>query len=186
MRRFGRPAIVLVLSAVAACGGGSPQEKGTPGAGCPHPTGIVSVGEPIPANCSLERLDGGVLKLADLKGKPAVINFWASWCTFCISEMPGIQKVFAALGGRVAIVGADLLGVQGETKTAATTFGRSTKVKYPLVYDAGGLLYGHFSARPVMPTTIIVNAKGIVVDRLFGPLTERQLRSLLRKDVGLA
>lgn len=185
MTRAARLSTLVLVAALGAC----PADKPPAALGqCPRPTGIISVGEPIPAECTLERLDGGSLRLADLRGKPAVINFWASWCTFCIDEMPGFQKVFASLGGRVAFVGADLLGVEGETKGAATTFGRSTGVRYPLVYDREGLLYGHFAAaaRPIMPTTIIVNARGIVVDRLFGPLTEQQLRELLHKSLGVA
>jgi peroxiredoxin len=168
---------VAVLCVLTAC---PKNDSPTAVATCPHPQGITSVGEPIPKDCSLERLEGGTLHLADLVGRPSVINFWAAWCTFCIAEMPEFQKAYAAFGSRVQFVGADLIGIQGETKSVARTFGAKTGVKYPLVFDAGGLLYGHFSAQLVMPVTIFVKANGIVAFRQFGPLTEKKIRDLLR------
>jgi thiol-disulfide isomerase/thioredoxin len=169
-------AIALAFSALA-CSGDRPASTS---ASCPKPKGLTSVGETIPKDCVLERLEGGTLRIGDLVGKPAVINFWAAWCTFCIDEMPDFQKVFAATGAKVSFVGADLLNVDGETRAVARTFAAKTKVRYPLVYDAGGLLYGHFSAQLIMPVTIFVNDKGAVAFRQFGPLTESRIREILR------
>lgn len=170
-------AAVAVLCALAACAKDPPTASA---ASCPKPEGITSVGEPIPSECSFERLDGGILRLASLKGKPAVINFWAAWCTFCIAEMPDFQKVYAALGSKVQFVGADLIGVQGETKAIARTFAGRTGAKYPLVFDTDANLYGHFSARLLMPVTIFVRADGVVAFRQFGPLNEKKIRDLLK------
>lgn len=147
---------------------------------------MVSVGEAVPAACSFERIGGGTLRLADLAGRPALINFWASWCTFCIEEMPAFQRVYASLGGRVEFVGADLLDVQGETRGAAEQFAASTGVRYPLIYDDGGLLYAHFSAQLLMPVTIFVRGDGIVAHRRFGPLDDAMLRALLAEHLGVA
>ena len=178
------PAVAIAAAMLfAGCGSGDagPPE---PTARC-SPEGLVSVGETIPVGCAFERMDGGIFRLSDLAGKPSVINFWASWCTFCIEEMPAFQKVYAAFGGRLEIVGADLLGVDGETSGAAETFGRSTGVRYPLIYDEGGLLYAHFSARLIMPVTIFVRPDGFVAYRQFGPLSETALRDILSKELGL-
>ena len=153
---------------------------------CPAPQGTTSVGEPIPKDCTLEILSGGTLRLASLVGKPSVINFWAAWCTFCIAEMPDFQKVYADLSSKVEFVGADLIGIQGETKSVARTFANKTGVKYPLVFDLDAKLYGHFSARLVMPVTIFVRADGIVAFRQFGPLTEKKIRELLRTKLRVA
>ena len=173
----------VALIAVGACG--TSPTGGIRGVSCPKPQGVVSVGEMIPSDCALERMAGGVFRIGDLVGKPAVINFWAAWCTFCVEEMPGMQKVYASFGGRVSFVGADLLGVQGETRGAARSFGRSTGVRYPLVFDTGAVLYSHFSARLVMPVTIFVKSNGRVAFRQFGPLTEAQIRTLLRTKLSV-
>ena len=124
--------------------------------------------------------------MSDLRGRPAVINFWASWCTYCIEEMPGFQRLFDAFGGRVEFVGINLLDVQGETRAAAERFAKSTGVRYLLAYDRGGRLDGHVSARLVMPVTVLLNDQGIVVHRQFGPLNEKQLRELLEEKLDLA
>jgi thiol-disulfide isomerase/thioredoxin len=177
-RRIGALVTSLALGlTIVACSGDKPP---TPVGSCPKPNGITSVGETIPKECTLERLEGGTLRLSALVGKPLVINFWAAWCTFCIAEMPDFQKVYATIGNRVSFVGADLLNVDGETRDNAKTFAAKTKVRYPLVYDTGGLLYGHFSAQLIMPVTIFVRADGVVAYRQFGPLTEQRIREILR------
>jgi thiol-disulfide isomerase/thioredoxin len=179
-------ALVAGLALVACAGqGGAPRASATSLPPC-RPTGVVSVGERIPTGCAFERLDGGVLRLSSLLGKPAVINFWASWCTFCIDEMPAFERVHEALGDRVTFVGADLLGVQGETRSLARDFARRTGVRYVLVFDEGGMLYGHFSAQLLMPVTIFVRPDGVVAHRRFGPLDEAKLRELLRTHLGVA
>ena len=92
-------AVALVLF-LCSCGAREPRAAA---AGCPDPKGLTSVGETIPKECTLERISGGALSFGQLVGKPAIINFWASWCTFCIAEMPDFQKVHAALGNKVTI-----------------------------------------------------------------------------------
>lgn len=145
----------------------------------------MSIGETLPLACEFERLDGQTFALRDLTGRPLVINFWAAWCTFCIDEMPDFQAVYAQRRDRVEFLGMDLLDVKGETRGAARRFARSTGVRYPLAYDAAGLLYAHFSLRLLMPTTIFVDARGIVRFRQFGPLDAPRLRDLLRQHLGI-
>jgi cytochrome c biogenesis protein CcmG, thiol:disulfide interchange protein DsbE len=173
-------ALALVL--LASCTGGDPQGLS---ARCPKPSGLISIGEPIPGGCQLERLNGGLLRLADLKGKPAVINFWATWCTFCIDEMPAIEAASLPLRNRVAVIGADLLNVDGETRGAAESFAKKTGVTYDLVYDRGGILFGNFSGQLLLPVTIFVKPNGIVAYRQFGPLTESTLTALITKHLGV-
>ena len=181
----GRLAIIMTAGALCVLTACAKNDGPKAGAKCPRPQGITSVGEEIPADCTLELLGGGTLRLGDLKGKPAVINFWAAWCTFCIAEMPQFQKAYAAFGDRVSFIGADLIGIQGETKGVAKTFAAKTGVRYPLVYDTGAVLYGHFSAQLVMPVTIFVRSNGVVAFRQFGPLTEAKIRELARTKLGV-
>lgn len=178
-----KPAAVLALALamLTACGNDGGGSDGSPLARCPKPTGLISVGERIPGDCELERFEGGVLRLEDLKGKPAVINFWATWCTFCIDEMPAIEKASRPLRNRVAVIGADLLGVDGETINAAKKFARDTGVTYQLVYDRDGVLFGNFSGQLLLPVTIFVRADGVVAHRQFGPLTEKNLTDMLSR-----
>ena len=174
--------VVLALGLLAGCSGG---DSGGLEARCPKPSGLISIGEPIPADCQLERMTGGLLRLSDLKGKPSVINFWATWCTFCIDEMPAIEAASLPLRNRVAVIGADLLGVDGETRSTAQKFAKETGVTYDLVYDRGGVLFGNFSGQLLLPVTIFVKPDGIVAYRHFGPLTESTVTALIAKHLGV-
>jgi thiol-disulfide isomerase/thioredoxin len=179
-----RKLVVLALLLLCACQGG----KATPRTGPPEckAKGLVSPGQAIPLECRFSRPEGGELALADLKGVPAIINFWASWCTNCIDEMPDLERAHGRLGDRVRIVGANLLGVQGETRSAARAFAKKTGITYEVIYDEGGLLYAHFSARLLPPTTIFVDAQGIVRYRHFGPLDDDKILQLSRRHLGIA
>jgi peroxiredoxin len=182
-----RTAAIIAAVLLVALAGCNKDKDADATASCPEPNGIISAGEFLPNKCSLERFDGGLLKIDSLRGKPAVFNFWATWCTFCIEEMPAIQRVYAGLNGRVAIIGADLLGIQGETEAAAKEFAGRTKVKYPLAFDDQGVFFGYFGAphRPTLPVTIFVRADGRVAYRQYGPLTEKKLRDLIRDKLGV-
>ncbi|MGH2726904.1 MAG: TlpA family protein disulfide reductase [Actinomycetota bacterium] len=196
MRRTRRAAevaiIVLVVAGISglliARRGSQPSGSrgigGPAGRGC-DVSGVISEGERIPDDCLFETLpDGKFVSLGQARdGKPLVLNFWASRCLYCIKEMPDFQRVYEQASGRVAFLGLDLLGVQGETKSAAVKLAGETGVHYPLGYDQGAELYARLTPRLLMPTTILVRASGVVALRQFGPLTADQLRDLIRKHL---
>ena len=164
--------IALCLVGVA-CGNQASASRFPP---C-TPHSLTSVGKTIP-DCSFEGFNGSpTLKLSSLRGRPTVLNFWASWCIECVSEMPHFQEVFASLNGRVAFVGMDVTGIQGETQGAGRAFAKRTGVRYQLAFDSGGLLYGHFQTRTLLPITVFVDSRGVVVERNFGALSEKDLRN---------
>jgi cytochrome c biogenesis protein CcmG/thiol:disulfide interchange protein DsbE len=177
MRNLALLALGLAL-VVTGCTGSSP----TPFKQC-TPHGFTTPGEKLP-DCTFEGFNGSPnLSLVDLKGKPAVINFWASWCINCIQEMPAFQRVFADLKGQVTFVGMNVLGIQGETEGAGRAFARRTGVHYRLAFDPGGLLYAHFSptlVRPIMPISVFVDARGVVKERHFGPLDAKDLQRAIK------
>jgi thiol-disulfide isomerase/thioredoxin len=70
--------------------------------------GVARVGRPAP-RVELPRLGGGRVRLAELRGRPAVINFWASRCPPCVAEMPDFERVHRRLAGRVAFLGVAVL-----------------------------------------------------------------------------
>jgi thiol-disulfide isomerase/thioredoxin len=176
--------LLLSLALSASCTGGQSDAR-NPRATCPEPKGLVSVGERMPLSCTLELADGGLLRLQDLVGKPAVINFWATWCTYCVDEMPAIEQATRPVRGQVAVIGADLLGVDGETRDAATRFVRKTGVTYQIAYDRDGILFGNFSGQLLLPVTIFVKPNGRVAFRKFGPMTESDVRGFLDKYFGI-
>ncbi len=118
--------------------------------------------------------------LASFRGKPLVVNYWASWCPFCAMEMPDFQKVYAETCDRVAFLGIDIKDDHG----AAADLARQTGVRYPLAVDPDGSTFqklGGFA----MPTTFFIDEKGRVVQTFSGPLTADGLRSQIRHLFGV-
>ena len=155
--------------------------------GCGQFDGFISPGESIPSSCRFEMLGSGSIETIGTfrQGSPMVLNFWASWCPYCIKEMPGFQRVYQSVGDRVRFLGLDLLAVQGETKGAAITLAGRTGVKYPLGYDEGGALYFQIAPRLLMPTTVFVRANGIVAYRQYGRIDESNLRRMIKQYLGV-
>ena len=131
----------------------------------------------VPAQ-SFERFDGTAGTLADYRGRPVVVNFWASWCPPCVAEMPDFEAVHRQLGDRVAFVGVNLT----DEPSAADALARRTGVTYDLARDADGRLFeamGGFS----MPTTFFVSAEGRIVDQHSGQLARSRLERLIGETV---
>ena len=117
------------------------------------------------------------------QGKPVVLNFWAGNCPSCQVEMPGFEKVSTELAGKVIIVGIDVgpftgLGTHEDAVKLYTQLG----IHYPLAYAVDASPMQLFTVEG-MPTTVFLTAKGQVVDRVTGILTEDQLRSEIQQKL---
>ena len=135
----------------------------------------------------MEILGGGVaVPISEIaSGKPMVVNFWSTSCANCVQEMPDFQSVYASAAGEVQFLGLDLLGVEGEVRSAAVAFARQRAVAYPLAYDDGGLLYGRISLRYLMPTTAFVRADGTLSGYRLGQVSAPDLRDLIHQYFGV-
>lgn len=178
-------AVVLVAGAVAGgvlVVGGSGDDPGD------APADVTGPFEPRPGegpevpSFDLARFEGeGRITYEDFEGTPLVLNFWASWCPFCIDEMPAFEKVFQRFSGDVAFLG---VNVQDQ-RELAERLAEQTGVTYPLALDEDGTFLRDVQGRS-MPTTLLVSADGHVVHRFGGEstpadeLTELILEHLLR------
>lgn len=151
--------LALALALVAgACGDGGTSAKG-----------------PL----RYQSLDGSTVDIAP--GKPVVVNFFASWCTPCLLEMPDFEKVHQQLGDRVEFIGLNLQ----EDKARALKVKDSTGVTYTIGLDPKGDLYRRFGAIG-MPATAIIDASGAAVDVHTGALTAKALQDRIAQKVGIA
>ncbi len=119
-------------------------------------------------------------ELDSLRGKPIVINYWASWCLFCIEEMPAFQDVYERVSDRVEFLGVNIQ----DNPTSAESLAKATGVRYPLVADPDGEAYKRLGGVS-MPTTLFVDAEGRIVERFSGPLTGKELGARIRKHFGV-
>lgn len=136
--------------------------------------------EPLPA-ATLPPLGDlgppGGLDLSETGGEPMVINFWASWCVPCVEEMPMLQRVADDLD--IRMIGVDYIDQADKAVALAEELG----IRYPLVRDDEGS-FGQQVGLLGTPTTLLVDADGIVRRRLTGELTEAQLRTAITDDLG--
>lgn len=114
-------------------------------------------GTPAP-DLALESFEGNTVSLESLRGKPIVLNFWATYCVPCITEMPMIESIHREYGDRVQFVGINV----GETIEQATPQVESTGVTYPQLLDPDMEALGAFGAI-ALPHTVVIDANGTVV-----------------------
>lgn len=118
---------------------------------------------------------GAAVKLSDFKGKPIVLNFWASWCGPCKSEMPDFEKAYKELGSKIQFLMINATDGYQETLESASSYVESTGYTFPVYYDTKQNAlnaYGIYA----FPTTFFINEKGELVVYAVSALSEDLLR----------
>jgi cytochrome c biogenesis protein CcmG/thiol:disulfide interchange protein DsbE len=129
-------------------------------------TGIAPPAGTMAPDFQLRTFDGKSIRLSDFRGKPVVVNFWASWCVPCRDEEPALDQL-AATYQKQGIV---FLGVNmQDTPSDAQTFMRQFQIDYPVVTDSTGAVYINYGVVGV-PETYLVNRQGKLVQKITGPV----------------
>jgi cytochrome c biogenesis protein CcmG/thiol:disulfide interchange protein DsbE len=129
---------------------------------------------PMAPNFTLERLDGrGRISLASLRGKPVVLDFWASWCYACPEESKRLQKSLARYGRDVRFIGVDTKDYGPD----ARRYVRKLRLTYPSVRDPDGSVLAKYGGLPI-PRLFFIGRGGKVVGQLE---VEEDLPRLLKR-----
>lgn len=145
------------------------------------PPSGARVGTTAPAFAAAD-LDGNPVRLADLRGRPVIVNFWASWCADCVEEFPLLATALDEHeADGLAVVGI----VFRDNSEAARRFMARMGAAWPAAMDPGEEIaeaYGIYGP----PETFFIDADGVVVARQFGALSgddlDRHLSRLLAKE----
>lgn len=170
MKRY----LLLVFGlALGACGGAGTPSLSTPGA--PATIAVASqilkdagqsvipnVGEAAP-DFAFTMADGVTYKLSELHGKKVLLNFWATWCGPCRSEMPDIQKAIGESGGAVVVLGVN----KAEDMSVIAPFAQELNVTFPLITNPKGDIAARYAAQ-LLPTSYFINSDGTIALRKTG------------------
>jgi len=113
--------------------------------------------------------------LVGLRGRPVIVNIWASWCAPCRTETPLLQRAWAAKSGEVTIIGVASKDVASHSRS----FMREFAVGYPNVFDVTGDIRARLGLRG-FPTTYAFDKSGKLRTTIVGGLTEPRLAALLQ------
>ena len=153
-----------------------------------HYVGATTSGHLIPipdrksaGNATAPYLRGGAtFQLSSLKGKVAVLNYWATWCPPCVIETPEYDKVYRSVKATgVQFVGID---VKETNKSKAEAFVADNDISYPMVYDEIGRTALQLGRVPMagLPATVLIDRQGRVAAVYVGPQTGADLEPVLK------
>lgn len=123
---------------------------------------------------SLEDMNGEKVSLASLRGRPVLLNFWASWCPPCRSEMPAMQELFAEYEDQ----GFTILAVNATNQDDLADMKRfveGNQLQFPILLDQTGSAGNLYNIQS-LPTSFFINQDGIVEDLVIGGMSEALLR----------
>lgn len=150
-------ATTLSLSILVGCGS--------------DPNSGAMEGQQLP-DAKFVSMTGEKLRISDFAGKPVVINFWATWCGPCKEEIPELQAAFDQYNGSN---GLQIIGITDELSVDVKPFVEANRMTFPIAYDRAGRASSRYRVQSI-PTTLFVNAEGIVITRHTGVLSQGRLR----------
>ena len=169
--------LVVAASAVAAAAVALIVIGATVGSGNPAPHNLGRA-----KNFTLGVLGhpGRQLSLRSMAGRPVIVNFFASWCGPCRKETPLIARFYRGRPGHVAVIGVDV----NDSAPKAMAFVRKSGVTYPVAVDPMPMNAAIAYNLPGLPATFFLNARHVIVKRVYGPVTEAELASGTRLMTG--
>lgn len=194
MAREGRGALVAAIALVAVLGGAVLGHRALVARRDVAGTSAASAAEGTDAGASDDALlladhdatvytDLGepVLLTALADGRPLVINFWATWCPYCVQELPDYQELFADYGDRVSFAFVDVADGRREcAEDAAVWLADNGYSELPAFYDTSMEATATFGAYS-LPTTVVVSADGEVLTITAGMIDPVLMRGALEE-----
>jgi len=137
------------------------------------------VGRPAPS-ISADDLDGRHWTLVDGEGRFTWVNFWATNCEPCRTEMPAMQRLADAYGDRLLVLGLDW----GESRASVVDFVERYAIGYPILLDPDLDNFYRWTARAGLPRHYFIDDKGTVIREVIGPLAPARMLEIVEELLG--
>jgi len=134
------------------------------------------IGRPAPPFALKAINTGEMIDVARLRGKPVILNFWATWCVPCYQEHPVLVENAQRIGSNVQFVGV----VFNDSEDKINAFLKQRGSAYPTLLDEQGKTAIAYGVGGV-PETYFINPKGVIVAKFAGPMTTEVLQANLSK-----
>ncbi|HSB30431.1 MAG TPA: TlpA disulfide reductase family protein [Candidatus Sulfobium mesophilum] len=128
---------------------------------------------------SLKDLSGRPVTLSSLKGKVVLLNFWATWCPPCISEMPVFNKLYKEMRGR----GLEIVAISADrSESYVRDFVSKHSLDLRVLFDADRSVTKQYKVFS-MPTTFLIDKNGVIVEKFFGEYdwTDQEIKKKIEK-----
>ena len=123
-----------------------------------------------------EYLNGTKVSLYELRGKPVILNFWATWCPPCVREMPRLEEFYQKHKNEIILIGINL----GEKDSTIERFLQRVNVTFPIVKDKNKTIEKSYNLL-IRPSTFFIDKKGIIVDKRLGEISKEELEERSQK-----
>ncbi len=119
--------------------------------------------------------DGNAVNLSDFSDKPIIVNFWASWCGFCVQEMPDFEEKYQEYGEEIYFLMVDCVDGQRETQEKGGDFISDNGFTFPVYYDLDQSATKAYEAYS-LPTSVFIDKDGYIIAYQPGMLTSEMLQ----------
>ncbi|MBQ3069514.1 MAG: TlpA family protein disulfide reductase [Clostridia bacterium] len=134
---------------------------------------------------AVQTRDGSTVRLSEHFGKPVVLNFWATWCGYCVEELPAFEEMYRAHGDEVTFMMINATDDRRETVEAVEAFLTANGYTFPVYYDVtaeAASAYGAYS----IPLTVFIGADGQVAYVRRGAMNASQLAVYMESYLGIS
>ncbi len=128
---------------------------------------------------TMTALDGTSYTLSELRGKWVLVNWWATWCGPCVTEMPYLQRIADERAEQVIVLGVNL----SESREQVETFAAEHAISFPLLLDPADATVTDYGVTG-LPQTLIISPEGDIAARQFGVLSPETFESTLDSLLG--
>jgi thiol-disulfide isomerase/thioredoxin len=132
-------------------------------------------GHPAP-DFEFKTLAGETIRLSDFKGRPVILNFWATWCGPCRAEFPELQQVAVENSDNLVIIGVN--HTSADSPALVPDFVEEFGITFPIVLDETGDVVKTYQVLG-LPTSVFIDRNGIIQELFTGPVTKTYIESKL-------